>query len=85
MQILPWFSALPLAPPLPLLPGLSNPEQRQVANGAQVMVLAMEASPLVCIDFWCRAGSVFEGPGESGLAHFLEHMVFKGSRNLAAG
>ena len=85
MQILPWFSALPLAPPLPLLPGLSNPEQRQLANGAQVMVLGMEASPLVCIDFWCRAGSVFEGPGESGLAHFLEHMVFKGSRNLAAG
>ncbi|MCX5938420.1 MAG: pitrilysin family protein, partial [Cyanobium sp. LacPavin_0920_WC12_MAG_62_9] len=76
---------MPLAPPLPLLPGLSNPEQRQLANGAQVMVLGMEASPLVCIDLGCRAGSVFEGPEESGLAHFLEHMVFKGSRNLAAG
>jgi len=49
------------------------------------MVLGMESAPLVCIDFWCRAGSVYESPGESGLAHFLEHMVFKGSRSLAAG
>jgi predicted Zn-dependent peptidase len=39
----------------------------------------------VCLDFWCRAGSVFEAPGESGMAHFLEHMVFKGSDHLAPG
>ena len=39
----------------------------------------------VCIDFWCRAGSAFEADHESGLAHFLEHMVFKGSRRLQAG
>jgi zinc protease len=45
----------------------------------------MEDSPLVCLDFWCRAGSVWEEPQESGIAHFLEHMVFKGSRSLAAG
>jgi len=45
----------------------------------------MEDAPLVCLDFWCRAGSVWERPEESGLAHFLEHMVFKGSERLAAG
>lgn len=45
----------------------------------------MDDAPLVCIDFWCRAGSVWERPEESGIAHFLEHMVFKGSRQLGAG
>lgn len=49
------------------------------------MSLDLPDSPLVCLDFWCRAGSVFEGPGEGGLAHFLEHMVFKGSANLEPG
>jgi zinc protease len=40
---------------------------------------------VVCLDFWCQAGSRTEAPQESGLAHFLEHMVFKGSDQLAAG
>ena len=42
-------------------------------------------SPLICIDFWCRAGSAAEGPADSGIAHFLEHMVFKGSHTLKPG
>ncbi len=42
-------------------------------------------APVVCIDFWCRAGSARESRSESGIAHFLEHMVFKGSAQLAAG
>lgn len=45
----------------------------------------MDDAPLVCLDFWCRAGSLWERPEESGMAHFLEHMVFKGSQQLAAG
>ena len=45
----------------------------------------MADAGLTCLDFWCRAGSAFERPGEEGLAHFLEHMVFKGSERLAAG
>lgn len=45
----------------------------------------MAGAGLTCLDFWCRAGSAFEQPGEEGLAHFLEHMVFKGSRTLGAG
>ena len=49
------------------------------------MTLPLADAPLVCLDFWCRAGSAYEGGAESGMAHFLEHMVFKGSANLAAG
>ena len=69
----------------PLLPGLAQPQRRTLANGNQVVSLAIAEAPLVCLDVWCRAGSAFEAGDESGIAHFLEHMVFKGSRRLAAG
>ncbi len=68
-----------------MLPGLGEPDRRQFPNGAELVSLPLADAPLVCLDFWCRAGSAWEHPGESGLAHFLEHMVFKGSENLAAG
>ncbi|MCP9941343.1 insulinase family protein [Cyanobium sp. ATX 6E8] len=74
-----------LAPSETLLPGLASPSDHPLANGASVVYLPLADSPLVCLDFWCRAGSVFEGPGESGMAHFLEHMVFKGSERLGPG
>jgi zinc protease len=68
-----------------LLPGLEQPNRRVLANGAELVSLDLAEAPLVCLDFWCRAGSVFETGSESGMAHFLEHMVFKGSHTLAAG
>jgi zinc protease len=80
---------LPLAPTsdpsLNALAGLADPQLRQLPNGAAVVSLELEEAPLVCIEFWCRAGSAFESAAESGLAHFLEHMVFKGSPTLPAG
>ncbi len=45
----------------------------------------MPDSPLTCLDLWCRAGSSVEEKGEEGLAHLLEHMVFKGSKTLGPG
>ncbi|MFM7315203.1 MAG: M16 family metallopeptidase [Cyanobium sp.] len=75
-------SAVPRAP---LLPGLGEPERHPLASGAEVVTLPLSDAPLVCLDFWCRAGSASETEGESGMAHFLEHMVFKGSDRLAAG
>ncbi len=68
-----------------MLPGLGEPDRHQLPNGAELVSLPLADAPLVCLDFWCRAGSAWERPGESGLAHFLEHMVFKGSQSLAAG
>ena len=41
--------------------------------------------PLVCIDFWFKAGSAFEESDKNGTAHFLEHMIFKGSNNIMPG
>lgn len=68
-----------------LLPGLGEPHHHRLANGAELVTLPLADAPLVCLDFWCRAGSADETAAESGMAHFLEHMVFKGSGNLAAG
>ena len=42
-------------------------------------------SPLISIDFWCKAGIAFEEKNKVGLAHFLEHMIFKGSKLLEPG
>ena len=54
-------------------------------NGATCIVADIEQSTLTCIDFWCKAGSLFETREEEGMAHFLEHMIFKGSKNLKEG
>ena len=41
--------------------------------------------PLVSIDFWFKAGSAFEESNKNGTAHFLEHMIFKGSNKIMPG
>ncbi len=54
-------------------------------NGATCVVADIEQSTLTCIDFWCKGGSLYEKKDEEGMAHFLEHMIFKGSKNLKEG
>ncbi len=58
---------------------------RTLDNGTRCVIATMPDAPLTCLDIWCQAGSFSEQPGEEGLAHFLEHMVFKGSERLQAG
>ncbi len=41
--------------------------------------------PLISIDIWCKAGSSFEDVNKNGTAHFLEHMIFKGSKKIMPG
>lgn len=76
---------LPLSPTPAVPVNALQPSIRRLDNGVQVVELEMEDAPVVCLDFWSKAGSRLERPGESGLAHFLEHMVFKGSRSLGPG
>ena len=54
-------------------------------NGATCVVADIEQSTLTCIDFWCKGGSLYEIKNEEGMAHFLEHMIFKGSKELKEG
>ena len=64
---------------------LPEPRRHELNNGANVVQIDLPQAPVVCLDLWCRAGSACEQADESGLAHFLEHMVFKGSATLDAG
>jgi predicted Zn-dependent peptidase len=85
MQLWPFLlRRLPHPPGSPSSP-LPQPRQRQLSNGVALVELDLPQAPLICLDFWCRAGSATETDAESGLAHFLEHMVFKGSEQLPAG
>jgi len=75
---------------LPASPGLTHqplpePQRRSLGNGVNLVQIDLPQAPVVCLDLWCRAGSACERSDESGLAHFLEHMVFKGSQSLEAG
>jgi zinc protease len=48
-------------------------------NGLRVLLLEDRRNPIVSVQVWYRVGSRDERPGATGLAHFLEHMMFKGT------
>jgi len=54
-------------------------------NGLEVVVIEDHRAPVVTQMVWYRAGSADEKPGVSGVAHFLEHLLFKGTKTLAPG
>jgi zinc protease len=54
-------------------------------NGMQVVVIEDHRAPVVMHMVWYRAGSADERPGVSGVAHFLEHLLFKGTDTLEPG
>lgn len=54
-------------------------------NGMQVVVLEDHRAPIVVHMVWYKVGAADEPPGKSGIAHFLEHLLFKGTDDMAAG
>ena len=54
-------------------------------NGMQVVVIEDHRAPVVQHMLWYRAGSADEPKGSSGVAHFLEHLLFKATDKLEAG
>lgn len=74
---------------LPAL-GQEAPAEAQVFawtmdNGLQVIVIPDHRAPIVTHSVWYKVGSADELPGESGNAHFLEHLMFKGTPRHPAG
>lgn len=57
----------------------------RLENGMEVVVVEDHRAPVVVHMVWYRAGSADEPPGDSGVAHFLEHLLFKGTKTLAPG
>jgi zinc protease len=62
-----------------------NPVSFTLANGLQVVVVENRRAPIVTHMVWYRAGAADEPPGKSGIAHFLEHLMFKGTGRVAPG
>lgn len=54
-------------------------------NGMQVVVIEDHRAPVVMHMVWYRAGAADETPGVSGVAHFLEHLLFKGTETMEPG
>jgi zinc protease len=56
-----------------------------LSNGLQVVVIPDHRTPVVTHMIWYKVGSADETPGKSGLAHFLEHLMFKGTSKHPVG
>src|SRR3954451_18696968 len=73
------------APPLPAWVGDLPVFERTLANGFKALVLPRSQAPVVVCDLYYPVGSVDEPAGKTGLAHFLEHMLFKGTERFPKG
>ena len=60
-------------------------QEFKLNNGLKLIVQEDHRSPVVVSQVWYRAGALDEVNGKTGVAHVLEHMMFKGTKQLAAG
>jgi len=64
---------------------LPRPETFTLRNGMQVVVITDRRAPVVTHQLWYRVGAADEPRGHSGIAHFFEHLMFKGTREIPPG
>lgn len=89
------FTACVFANNIPETPDILNekvknmiPEKKELVqkkvlhNGMTVLVRSMHNVPKVSLQLWYRVGSKDEKTGEKGIAHLIEHMIFKGTKKL---
>ncbi|HTD38858.1 MAG TPA: pitrilysin family protein [Candidatus Limnocylindrales bacterium] len=76
----------PVAAPAAPAPATATPiaQTRTLANGLRVVVLEDHAAPVVHVHTFYRFGALDETPGKTGLAHALEHMMFRGTKTLSS-
>jgi zinc protease len=70
---------------LPSTPALLAPpriRETHLDNGLKVMIQEVHTAPLVSVWCWYGVGSRDEGPGLTGVSHWVEHMNFKGTTNI---
>ena len=58
--------------------------QTTLPNGLRLILLPMENTRCVSMGVWVNAGSVYETEENNGISHFIEHMVFKGTKKRSA-
>lgn len=84
------LAALLVAGPLllqavPAAAQVFNPETFTLTNGLQVVVVPNHRSPVVTHMVWYKVGAADEHAGKTGIAHFLEHLMFKGTESVPSG
>ena len=67
------------------LPAQANPFETTLDNGMKIIVREDRRAPSVVHMLWYRSGSMDEPAGVTGVAHVLEHMMFKGTRKVGPG
>lgn len=65
--------------------GLFHPETFTLENGLQVVVVTDRRVPVVSHMLWYKVGAADEPEGLSGIAHLLEHLMFKGTKDVPQG
>jgi len=75
--------ALLLAPPVQA--AVFNPQSFTLKNGMQVVLIPNNRVPVVRHMVWYKVGSADEPAGKSGIAHYFEHLMFKGTPSVPAG
>jgi zinc protease len=63
----------------------TNVAEGELPNGLRMLVKSDHRAPVVVVMVWYRVGSVDETSGTTGVAHVLEHMMFKGTKAVPAG
>jgi zinc protease len=66
-------------------PGDAGIYTKTMPNGLRVVVVEDRAAPVVQTSVWYGFGSLYETPGKTGLAHALEHMLFRGTPEISSG
>ncbi|MFI4961344.1 MAG: M16 family metallopeptidase [Hyphomicrobiales bacterium] len=77
--------ALAVAPALATEPTDAKIANFTLANGLELVVIPDRRAPVVTHMIWYKVGAADETPGKSGLAHFLEHLMFKGTAKNPTG
>jgi zinc protease len=72
----------PSSPAKPAGPSITS---ARLANGLEIVVIPDHRAPVVTHMLWYRNGSADDPIGKSGIAHFLEHLMFKGTKQHPAG
>ena len=75
------LNVVPVPPPV----GVFHPSTFTLDNGMEVVVVENHRAPVVAHWVWYKVGTADSPSGKSGLPHFLEHLMFKGSREIPPG
>jgi zinc protease len=79
------FILLLVSLPFPSFAKTFGAESFTLGNGMQVVVIPNHRAPIISHMIWIKVGGADNEPGKSGMAHYFEHLMFKGTPTLAAG